>query len=448
MLQNNVHINNTHLNNNTKHNKKSTLLIPGEINSEEVQDIMCKMPSRMVRQGTGILFVVIALLFVGAYFIQYPDIIVTNVNIVSANPPVKVVAQTNARIQRLFIQNDETIKENESICLLENPADYNNMLTLKTFLDRLDTTTDIFRSATDILHAESLQVGELQPGYAELYQSLHDYSFFIEKNFIAHKVAQLQSQVKYQDDLNKELHNRDTLLKQQLRLEAKKFATDSMLAKEKVLAPLELDNSKKELINKQLNADAIRSGLIENKLQQSEYIKTISELQQQETQYENDLQQKIFEDVKKLRAQWQMWQQKYLIKSPVTGKAVFFNVWKENQYVNANDPILMVVPPVQQYVVKASLPIDGAGKVKADQKVLIKLSAYPYNEFGMLQGKVKHISTVALDTSFALEMTLQKGMVTTANKQIPIQPQLTGLAEIVTDNKNILTRVFEKIYAR
>jgi len=57
------------------------------------------------------------------------------------------------------------------------------MLTLKTFLDRLDTTTDIFRSATDILHAESLQVGELQPGYAELYQSLHDYSFFIEKNF-------------------------------------------------------------------------------------------------------------------------------------------------------------------------------------------------------------------------------------------------------------------------
>jgi len=67
MLQNNVHINNTHLNNNTKHNKKSTLLIPGEINSEEVQDIMCKMPSRMVRQGTGILFVVTALLFVGAY---------------------------------------------------------------------------------------------------------------------------------------------------------------------------------------------------------------------------------------------------------------------------------------------------------------------------------------------------------------------------------------------
>jgi multidrug resistance efflux pump len=117
---------------------------------------------------------------------------------------------------------------------------------------------------------------------------------------------------------------------------------------------------------------------------------------------------KFLRTYKSFGAQWQMWQQKYLIKSPVTGKAVFFNVWKENQYVNANDPILMVVPPVQQYVVKASLPIDGAGKVKADQKVLIKLSAYPYNEFGMLQGKVKHISTVALDTSFALEMTYKR----------------------------------------
>ena len=446
MLQDNFHINNIHLNNGTDSNKnKGAPLTYNEIKSEEVQDIMSKMPSRIIQYGIGILFTLIALLLAGAYFIHYPDIIITSVNIVSSNPPVKLVAQTNARIQRLFIQDDETIKENENICLLENPADYNDMLTLKKTLDSLDTTTDLLQSVINILRTPSLQVGELQSGYADLYESLHDYSFFVEKNFIAQKVWQLQSQVKYQDELNKELHNRDTLLKQQLRLEAKKFAIDSMLVNEKVLAPLELDNSKKELINKQLNADAARSGIIENKLQQTEYTKAISELQQQKMQYENDLQQKIFDNLKKLRAQWQMWQQKYLIKSPVGGKAVFFNVWKENQYVSINDPILMIVPPVQQYIIKASLPLNGAGKVKADQKVLIKLSAYPYNEFGMLEGKVDHISIVALDASYALEITLEKGLVTTANKQIPIQPKLTGIAEILTDNKNILERLFEKI---
>src|SRR3982750_200213 len=70
---------------------------PYEVNSEEVQDIMSKMPHWIIRYGTTILFVVIILLFAGSYFIHYPDVIVTNVNITSSNPPVKVVAQANGR---------------------------------------------------------------------------------------------------------------------------------------------------------------------------------------------------------------------------------------------------------------------------------------------------------------------------------------------------------------
>ena len=50
-----------------------------ELRSEEVQDIMTQMPSRIIRQGTAVLFFVMSLLLAGAYYIRFPDIVSTRV---------------------------------------------------------------------------------------------------------------------------------------------------------------------------------------------------------------------------------------------------------------------------------------------------------------------------------------------------------------------------------
>lgn len=417
-----------------------------EVPGEEVQEIMSKMPHWIIRHGTTVLFAMVILLFAGAYFIHYPDVITAKFNIISSNAPVKIIAQTNGRIQRVFVQNNQIIKKNENLYLLENPARYSDILLLKSILDRLDTALTFTKTVRAISFAQPLQLGELHPGYEDLYQSVHQYLFFIDKNFITQKVEQLESQMGYQSELNKELQSRDILLKQQLLLEKKKFAADSFLVKEKIIAPLEFDNSKKELINKQMNADATKSSILQNRLQQTEYSKTITDLRQQKLLQENDLQRKIREDVKQLRRQCEIWEQKYLTKSPVEGKVVFFNVGKENQYIADGEAVLIIVPPIQNYVAKASLPIDGAGKVKTGQKVLIRLSSYPFEEFGFIQGKVANISAVAMDTAYSLEITLVNGLTTTTNSKIPSEAQLPGIAEILTDDKNILERLFEKIW--
>lgn len=68
----------------------------------------------------------------------------------------------------------------------------------------------------------------------------------------------------------------------------------------------------------------------------------------------------------------------------------------------------MIVSPIQKYVAIASLPLDGAGKVGIGQRALIRLSAYPSDEFGMIRGKVANVSAVALDTAYSLEIILEK----------------------------------------
>src|SRR3954454_15339396 len=90
-------------NGNGHNNHPSASSTQYEVNSEEVQDILSKMPHWIIRYGTTILFAMIILLFAGAFFIHYPDVIVTNVNITSSNPPFKVVAQANGRIQQIFV---------------------------------------------------------------------------------------------------------------------------------------------------------------------------------------------------------------------------------------------------------------------------------------------------------------------------------------------------------
>jgi len=409
---------------------------------EEVQDIMSKMPHWIVRRGITLLLAVIILLFAGAYFIHYPDVITTQVNITSANPPVKIVAQTGGKISELFVQNNAAVQENAPIYILENAARYNDIRLLQTLLNQLDTSFNLAPTLRRFNFAQPLQLGALQAGYAALYQAVNQYLFFTDKHFTTQKVEQLQSQLSTQHQLNEELQRKDVMLQQQLMLEQKRFKIDSQLAREKVIAPLELDNSKRQLLDKQMTADATRANLLQNKLQQTEYLKTITDLQQQSLQQENDLQQKVREQVKQLQGQLEIWEQQYLVKSPVAGKVSFFKFWKAHQFVSSGEAVLMIVPPVQHYVAKATLPVFGAGKVKKGQKVLIKLSAYPFREFGMIRGNISNVSAVALDTAYAMDIQLANGLLTTAHRQIPSQPQLPGIAEVLTNDMSILERLF------
>lgn len=419
-----------------------------EQNSEEVQDIMSKMPHWLIRRGITLLFAVMILLFAGAYFIRYPDVIVTQVTINSGNPPVKLVAPASGKIQQLFVQNNQHVITGTPICMLENPARYADVAYVKNLLQRIDSSTALRITMQDLSPEKTLQLGTLQSGYTDMLQAIRQYQFFVQQRFISQKVGQLKTQLDYQARLNEELRQRDALLHQQLQLQRRKYGADSMLASEKVIAPLEFDNSRKELLGKQLDADATRSSILQNQLQQAEYMKNITELQQQQLQQEYDLLQKVAEQAQRLLGLVNAWEQQFLVKSPVDGTTNFFKFWKDNQYVMTGEALFMIVPPIQEYVARAALPLQGAGKVKPGQKVLIRLSAYPFEEFGMLHGHIDAVSAVAMDSVYYMDVRLNKGLTTSNGSTIPPQPQLFGIAEVLTSDKNMLQRLFEKMWVK
>ena len=98
------------------------------------------------------------------------------------------------------------------------------------------------------------------------------------------------------------------------------------------------------------------------------------------------------------------------------------------------------------YTVKGTMPAEGAWKVKTGQKVLIRLIAYPYEEYGLLQGTVMLTEANVADTDFQVSIHLDDLLHTTTGKDIPVQPRLDGTAEIMTEDKSVLQRMFGKLW--
>jgi hypothetical protein len=108
--------------------------------------------------------------------------------------------------------------------------------------------------------------------------------------------------------------------------------------------------------------------------------------------------------------------------------------------------MLLVVPKVSNFEVQLKLPINGAGKVKKGQRVLLRLDAYPHDEFGFLEGEIIGIVPVSIDNYYRANVKLTNGLVTNVGKTLPIQPLLQGSAEIMLDDKRLSHRIFGTLF--
>ncbi|PWK18066.1 HlyD family secretion protein [Arcicella aurantiaca] len=108
--------------------------------------------------------------------------------------------------------------------------------------------------------------------------------------------------------------------------------------------------------------------------------------------------------------------------------------------------MLLVVPKVSNYEVQLRLPVHGAGKVKKGQRVLVKLDAYPQDEFGFLEGEITEMVPVSIDNYYRANVKLTNGLITNVGKTLPIQPLLQGSAEVMLDDKRISSRIFGTLF--
>jgi len=412
-----------------------------EIRSEEVNEIMGKTPVWILRKGIIMLSLIIAAILTGSWFFKYPDIISAPVIITSQNPPSPLIARTSGKIMAIYVKDQQRVIAGQYLAVLENAADLQSVLQLKSQLMRgnLPVNDSLFQNASTSRLITNL--GDMQQLYITWCTSKNDYERFIKLDFAGKKVKSIREQISLTYKYIEKLASQTSLQAQDLKISNKQYRRDSLLYQQKVTPLASLDEAEIKLLSAKSAYKNSEIALSNTQIQLTQLEQQILEIQLKEEEDRKRMMDAINANAQSLCNQLQTWEMAYTLKSPVTGKVVLTTYWSTNQQVKAGDQVMTIIPDeVSIPVGKITLPMQGAGKVKTGQKVNIKLTNYPYLEYGIVRGIVTRLSEVPNQNNYLVEVSLPSGLKSNYNKQIHFDQEMTGTAEIITEDMRLLER--------
>ncbi len=413
------------------------------LRTEEVNEILTSTPKWILRWGISVIFILIVIGVTLCYFIRYPDILTADITLTTLNPPVTLVSKNNGKLTYLLVKNNELIKENQTIAVIENVANYKDVLYL--FKNGNDIINQLKFSDTipQVTIKDSLKVGELTPNYLLVLKSIKDVNMYKAINPFNRQITLLKKDLISYNGLLLKYKQQEVFNNQQLTLSETDYNRDKTLFENKVISAREFDSKKKEYLTDLNSNEQIKITVSNAYIQINSIEKNILQLQIQDYQEQAKLKNEFQQNLKSLISEIIKWKQLYLIESPIDGKISFFNVWTINQNIKTGDELFSVIPTQkQQFIGKCILPILNSGKLSIGQNVNIKLDNYPYNENGMLQGIITNISEVPNKDTYAIDVDLKNGLITTYNKTLSYKEQMKGKADIITKNISVMDRIF------
>jgi HlyD family secretion protein len=225
---------------------------------------------------------------------------------------------------------------------------------------------------------------------------------------------------------------------------------DSTLFAKKAISLVEFETSKNTLLQAEQSYQSALSAVQNTQISIIQLQQNILDLLQQADEQDKELRLSLSGAYDNLQAQINQWEQTYVFKSPIDGKITLTKFWQKNQNISAGEILLSVVPESETKIMgKLSLPLQGAGKVKTGQTVNIKFDGFPYMEYGMVKGRVKNISLVPITSEnvkyIVVEVSLPDDLITTYGKPLAFSQEMTGTAEIITEDTRLLSRFINPI---
>lgn len=417
-----------------------------EIRSEEVQEILGYIPHWLIRWGISLFFAVIFLVLVGSYFFKYPDIISSSIVVTTTKPPASIMANTNGKIQHLFVSDKQEVKKDEYIAIIENSVHHKHLAELNAHLDSLKSFFINFDGEEFVDFNAEYSLGELQSSYSLFLKTYADYRNFMELDYHRKKIAGIQEQIIKYKSLFEQSTNQVRILEEELKVSKQQFERKEKLHNDGIISLNDFESAKSVYLQKERSFEGAKSSLTNADIQVSQLQQSVLDLELKYKEQKNALQLLLSQTYENISGQVALWEQKYVLKAPISGIVAFTRFWSVNQNVRAGDNVVTVVPKDASKIIgKVVLPVAGSGKVEIGQKVNIKFINYPFMEYGMVRGIIKSKSLISADNNYHLEVTLPEGLTTNYGKNLKFDQEMQGIAEIVTEDKRILDRIFKPI---
>jgi HlyD family secretion protein len=418
------------------------------VHSEEVQEIMSFIPNQVIRWGLTVIFSVFSILVIGSYYFKSPEIIRAPMVLTTKNPPVSLISKSTGKIDRLFVADGEMVEERGNIALINNPTDFEHYLILKKELTACFRMADWDEQVFAFDLSEHLTLGELQGSYGPFVKSRNNFKHYLTQNFLPQKIGLINKQIVKQEEYYQTLISQMKIQQHDLVLSEKSFIRDSLLYVKRTTSEAEYDKSRQVFLSKKSAFIGYEAVLRDTESTILEMQSNRVELQMQHEKELSEFRLALDESKQNLENAIHQWEEKYLVISPIKGKLTFTSIWSVNQEVKTGELIATIIPLEPSAIIaKAVIPPSGFGKVEMGQRVNLKLSGFPYMEFGMLKGVIRSVSLVPDSRGYIAEIELSEGMTSSYRENLKFIQQMDGTAEIITKEMRLITRLINPLRA-
>ncbi|MFV0572773.1 MAG: HlyD family secretion protein [Xanthomarina gelatinilytica] len=413
-----------------------------ELRSEEVQEILTKVPHWIIRWGNVFFLALILMLLFISWFVKYPDIILSEAIITTQIPPHKEYANITGSLDAILVKDTEEVHSNQPLAIIENTANYKDVYKLKSVIDTISVNNKSFNFPLNSLPI--LFLGDIESQYALFENSYIQYQLNIELEPFSNEALANTYSISELNRRLQSLQSQKEINQTELNFKQKDLDRNKTLFEKGVISAQDYENKQLEYAQAERNfknfessISQIREGIINaHKTSKGTEINRIKE--------DMTLLKNVIQSFHQLKKAIKDWEFTYVLKSNIDGKVAFLNYWNINQTVNQGDLVFTIIPSENSsYIAKLKTPAQNSGKIKIGQRVNIKLENYPETEFGVLNGEINNISLIPdKEGLYLIDVKLPKELITSYNKEIDFKQEMRGTAEIITEDLRLIKRFF------
>lgn len=426
----------------------------GNHKTEEVTDIIAKMPTSFGLSVTAIILILVLSSAILGWVIKYPEIIKGEITVTGRTAPIKIISYSSGKI-RVLKNYNSIVKIDEPLAVIQNTANFNDVLLIDSLLQIYNLSNKIENVKS--LFPQKVILGELNSKYFIFYNSLIQYVDYQEqlpfdKQYkLGKKLQEVKSSLTQQNENEKErLENKFSISKSLNK-------RDSLLFEKQIIGKSDLEKSNLYKIGSEQELKSINREIVTNDYLLNEAVTRMALLNIQKKDKERELAIILFNSYFSLLDGILEWQKKFVVKAPINGVLEYMNFVKNDDFVQQGQELFSIIPNKNDLIGQLYLPDLGSGRIKIGQKVIIKLNNYPYIQYGFLEGKIKQISLtpnrqiVGSKNNMGIYLAyieLPKGLETNYGTKLNFQFDMLGIAEVVTDDQRLIQRLFDNLKYR
>jgi HlyD family type I secretion membrane fusion protein len=370
-----------------------------------------------------------------------------------------VQAAIEGTVERIFVEENQGVEQGEAIAKLDD--------------SRLQTQKN---QLTDNIQQNQRQFDQITAQIAELDTQIAAESQLLDRTIASDQAELRRNQRDYQD---RQVTTRADVQEAEAALELARQEWDryQQLANTGAVSQLQIEEKEEafkiararlERARAGLNPSADNVAIAEERIAQDQArgastLATLNQKRKEIIQQKIELQNRINHDRQELK-QIETELDKSVIRAPEAGTILQLNLRNPQQVVSPGDVIAQLAPSDAPLVIKARVPAQDISKVSVCQperiadcpegKVQLRVSAYPYPDYGVLKGAVRAIAADvttpqtpdAAATAPYYEVTIQpeQPYFVKGDRTYPIQAGMEVTADIIATEETLLTFILRK----